>query len=199
MPIVTALKSPEASTELTTENTHELPKNERAAISITVGSSHTNMLSAEENVEGSGIVPEWVIKTHTSMIHTTVETVAEVDSDGSGMISETFNEKQDEDLPFITTTVSNSGDLDTSTPVYRSPGGNIKSRMGSGNSVEEDVIVKQENNEVKEENPMDKISQDPTEEGIPSSTHYDVSQSTFLEMYLCRFRNKSKLNLSSEV
>ncbi|XP_026992788.2 uncharacterized protein cd44a isoform X3 [Tachysurus fulvidraco] len=57
-----ALKSPEASTELTSENTKELPKNENAADLITFVSNQTTTLFPEEKSEGSGNVPNWVLE-----------------------------------------------------------------------------------------------------------------------------------------
>lgn len=171
LPTVTIAKTPEDSTELSTGKTNELPRNERAAVLIPVGSSQTT-----ENTEGSGIFPEWVITMHPSIRHNTIETAAEVDisSDGSGMLLETINEKQDKDLLF-TTTVHNPGDVDISKLVHHSSGKNGESRMGPEaptsdlltttltNILEEDVIAVAENRDLKEK-------------GIASFNHYDGSQ-----------------------
>lgn len=177
LPTVTVAKSPKASTEHTTENTNELPKNEGAAVLITVDLSKTATFSPEENPEGSGIFPEWIVKTHTSKIHTTIETLAEVDisSDGSGMLLDTLNKKPNDDLSF-TSTVRNSENLDTSTHIYHSSDEIRKSRIGlkaptpvlltttSTSTVEEEVKFVQGNN-VHAGKPMD----DTNERGILSS------------------------------
>ncbi|KAF4091061.1 hypothetical protein AMELA_G00032740 [Ameiurus melas] len=169
LPTGTIAKPPKASTEFTTKNTEELPKNESAAVLNTVGSSQTTTLSPEENAEGSGMFPERVIEMHTS-----IETVAEVDisSDGSGMFSETPNEKQEEDRLF-TTTVHTSGELDNSTLVFGSEENNGKSSMGpdvptsnwrttTSTIIVESEIIAHKNNEAAVEKPLNESSQDLT-------------------------------------
>lgn len=193
-PTATTVKTPEASTKLSTGNTNELPKNESAAVLITVGSSQTTTLSLEENPEGSGILPEQAIKMHMSVIHTTLETVAEVDSsEGSGMIPKILNEKQNEDLLF-TTTVRNFGDLDNSTLVSSSEE-NGGSGMGpekptsvwlttTSTITEEKVEISGRKNNVAMDKPTNKSSPDQDGKGIPSFNHHDVPQNMFLENYL---------------
>ncbi|XP_053473219.1 uncharacterized protein cd44a [Ictalurus furcatus] len=166
LPTVTIAKPPKG---FTNENAKERPKNESAAVLNTVGSSQTTTLSPEENAEGSGMFPERVIEMHTA-----IETVAEVDisSDGSGMFSETLNEKQEEDLQF-TTTVRTSGELDNSTLVFDSAEKNGESRMGpevptsdwlttTSTIIVEAEIIAHKNNEVAVEKPLDESTQDLT-------------------------------------
>ncbi|MCI4393147.1 hypothetical protein PGIGA_G00154000 [Pangasianodon gigas] len=165
LPTVTTVKTPEASTEPTTENSNELPKNESATVLITVGPSQTTTLSPVENDEGSGIFSEPDIEMHTSMTHTTIETAAEVDIsiDGSGMV---LNEKPEEDLPFTTT---------VHTLVFRSSEENAVSGMGRkpptsdwlttmSTIIEEEAeIAVRTHIEVAVEKPTDESGPDPVE------------------------------------
>ncbi|XP_060715764.1 uncharacterized protein cd44a [Tachysurus vachellii] len=110
VPTETIVKSPEASTELTSEITKELPKNENAAVLITFVSNQTTTLSPEENSEGSGNVPNWPLeKSFLSRLSMPV-----YGSGDSSMFLEIPDEKQDKDLQF-TTTIFNSADLKIST------------------------------------------------------------------------------------
>ncbi|XP_060767079.1 uncharacterized protein cd44a isoform X3 [Neoarius graeffei] len=112
LPTITTVKTPEASTKLSTGNTNELPKNENATVLMKVGSHQTTTLPLEETLEGSGIFPEQIIKKDTSVTHTTLENVDKKDfsSKGSDMISTTLNEEQEgsgsgiTNLDWLTTT-----------------------------------------------------------------------------------------------
>lgn len=198
LPKITVARTPEASTELFIRNDNELPKTKSAAVLIPVSPSQTIISFSEENAEGSGNLPEWVIKIRSQRTHNPREAVGEADisSDGSGMFSEAHNEKQEKDLPF-TPTVHNSGDHNISTHVHHSSGENGKFGVGPEdptsdllattvtNIAKEKVISIQENNLAAEAKPMDKKSPDPTEKGSSSFNHYHVSQ--------C-FKNRSNLN-----
>ncbi|KAK3510168.1 hypothetical protein QTP70_026759 [Hemibagrus guttatus] len=110
VPSETIAKNPEAITELTSENTNELPKNESATVLITVGSIQTTTISPDENAEGSGMFPKLVLE-KSSLNGLSMN----IDGSGdSGMFSEILDETQDKDLQFITT-VRNSPDLKMST------------------------------------------------------------------------------------
>ncbi|XP_026992787.2 uncharacterized protein cd44a isoform X2 [Tachysurus fulvidraco] len=158
-----ALKSPEASTELTSENTKELPKNENAADLITFVSNQTTTLFPEEKSEGSGNVPNWVLE-ESFLSRLSIPVYGSGDS---SMLLEIPDEKQDKDLQF-TTTVFNSVDLKIPTLLSEEDG---ESGMGPEAPtsdwlttipsviVNEEVIPKHINNV---EKPMEESSPEPT-------------------------------------
>lgn len=172
VPKETIAKIPGDSTELSTENINKLTKIEKATVLNTVVSSQTATLSPEENAEGSGIFPESSIeKFSRNGLSTSID-----GSDGSGMFSETLDEKQDKDIEF-TDTVGNSVDLKIDT--QQSSEDNDKSGMGPPApptiptiGVNEALTVKTIIN-VALEKPMEESSPEPAEKGILPSNHYD--------------------------
>lgn len=181
VPTETIAKNPEAITELTSENTKELPTNESATVLITAGSIQTTTLSLDENAEGSGIFPEWVLeKSSRNGLSMNID-----GSGDSGMFLESLDETQDKDLQF-TTTVRNSPNLKISTISSEENG---ESGMGPEAStsdwmttmpaviLDEDVI----NNVDK---PVEESVSKAKGKGILSSNQYNVQQNMFLECYL---------------